>query len=212
MAIAVFDLDGTVIRGDSFVAFLWACLQRHPRRVTRCLHLPLAVVRHTFGLRDNTWLKTVFVEAIIGGLSRRQVEEIAVGFAERLLERRIKPEARRTLDELSARGFRLVMASASLDAYVEPLAAGLGFDHVISTRLAWRGDVCSGGLDGGNCYGDAKRQAIVHRFGRIDLAYSDHHSDLPLLLHAGQGVAVDPDRKLAALAAVHDLQILRWQP
>ncbi len=212
MAVAVFDLDGTVIRGDSFVRFLAACLQRHPRRVTRCLHLPLAVVRHRIGLRDNTWLKTVFVDAILGGLSRRQVEEIATEFADRMLESRIKPAAKRTLDDLSARGFELVLASASLDVYVEPLAAGLGIEHVISTQLAWSGGVCTGGLANGNCYGDAKREAIARRFGRVDIAYSDHHSDLPLLLHAGRGVAVDPSRQLEALAATHDLQVLRWQP
>lgn len=210
MSIAVFDLDGTVISGDSFVHFLTLCLRRHPRRVFRCLHLPLAVTGHAFGLRDNTWLKAVFIDAILGGMRRGQVQEIAGEVADRLLEHDIKPEARRTLDDLSARGFQLVLASASLDVYVEPVAAGLGIEHVVCTRLAWHDDVCTGELADGNCYGDAKRQAISDRFGRVDVAFSDHHSDLPLLLHADQGIAVDPNRRLAALAADHGLKIMRW--
>ena len=210
MAVVVFDLDGTVIRGDSFVKFLLGCLWAHPLRWWRCAHLPFAVVAHVLGLRDNSWLKAVFVRAILGGLKRAELDGVAQTLNDRLCRNNLKGEAEQAIARLREEGHELVLASASLDTYIDPLASRLGFDVAIATELEWHDDVCTGQIKGVNCYGDAKRAAVAAQYPSVAAAYSDHHSDLPLLTLADRGYAVDPTSRLANAAPGHDLEVLRW--
>jgi phosphoserine phosphatase len=47
--------------------------------------------------------------------------------------------------------------------------------------------------------------------GIDSVAYSDSMNDAPLLTAARRAVAVDPDARLAALAAERGWQVLRWR-
>ena len=71
-AVAVFDLDGTITRRDTYLAYLLGFLGRHPERWSRAAPLPFAVLYHLAGWRSNTWLKTTFLRAVLGaeGVSR----------------------------------------------------------------------------------------------------------------------------------------------
>jgi phosphoserine phosphatase len=106
----------------------------------------------------------------------------------------------------------VVLVSASPDLYVNAFARRLGITRVLSTNVAWCGEQCLGTLDGGNCYGETKLERIKNLVGPVDYAYSDHDSDLPMLLYAAHPIAVDPNRRLARLAAVHGIKIVRWTP
>jgi len=52
--VAVFDLDGTITRVDTYVHFLFAVMRRYPLRVLRGAWLPLALVIHKSRLKDNS--------------------------------------------------------------------------------------------------------------------------------------------------------------
>jgi phosphoserine phosphatase len=95
--------------------------------------------------------------------------------------------------------------------------ARLGFDDVVCTRTAWEAGAIAGRLAGPNLLGEAKLVELKNALAldgedrRGMFAYSDHHADLPLLLFAKHGVAVDPTPALAAAAAVHGLRVERWR-
>jgi HAD superfamily hydrolase (TIGR01490 family) len=211
MPVAVFDLDGTLVRGNSFVGFLWACLVRRPARILRSLHLPIAVLVHLLGFRDNSWLKVVFLRAIVGGMTRVQVESVASAYTEKLHRSQTKAGALARIRAHVDQGVDVVLVSASPDLYVDAFAARLGITRVISTRVSWRDGRCLGTLEDGNCYGERKLQRIRERIGPIDYAYSDHDSDLPMLLYATHPVAVDPNRRLARIAEVQGIEVVRWE-
>ena len=72
----------------------------------------------------------------------------------------------------------------------------------IGTRGEVADGVYTGELDGPFCYGPGKVEAMLElaRWEGLDLgqcyAYSDSHSDLPMLSAVGHPVAVNPDGKL----------------
>ena len=70
-AFVLFDLDGTITRRDTYLAYLLGFLARHPERLLRAAPLSLAALRYLIGERDNTWLKTTFLRAILGSIPRR---------------------------------------------------------------------------------------------------------------------------------------------
>ncbi|MFC7555797.1 HAD family hydrolase [Pseudoroseomonas wenyumeiae] len=129
----------------------------------------------------------------------------------------MKPDALRVMELHRQAGDALVLASASLDLYVEPIGRLLGFDAVVSTRVAWTPDGrIAGALDGDNLRGPAKlvavRELLSRKFPNAEdlVAYSDHESDVSLLAAAGTAVVVDPTRKMREEARRRGWPVVDW--
>jgi phosphatidylglycerophosphatase C len=91
----------------------------------------------------------------------------------------------------------VLLASASLDAYLVPLGELLGADEVVCTRLERGADGrLTGRLDGANCRGAEKARrvrAVLAERGLEDAelwAYGDSRDDEPLLAAAEHGIRV----------------------
>jgi phosphoserine phosphatase len=103
-------------------------------------------------------------------------------------------------------GHITVLVTSACELVARPLAARLGFDSIIATRLLTRGAFYTGERELPEPYGAGKRQ-IVERFcaqysisPSDSFAYTDHHTDLSLLEFVGHPIAVNPTHKLQAIA------------
>jgi len=215
--IAIFDLDSTITRKDTYLAFLISLLLAKPWRLTRCLHLPVAIILHKTGLRNNSWLKAIFLRAIAGGLDRNNIEVCADRFLNKLQHNGLRPGALRAIQQHRQAGHQLVLATASFDFYTEKLARKLGFNQIICTHAEWspQGKL-TGMIAGVNCYGTNKLQRLNEHFGRQReqfylIGYSDHHSDAAFLNWVDRGIAVNPTRKLKQLAGQSHLIVYDWE-
>jgi phosphatidylglycerophosphatase C len=214
--VAVFDLDGTITRHDTYLQYLRGFLQRKPARLLSTFSLPVDLLRFALGAVDNAYVKARFLQAILAGHSRLELEAWTETFLDTLCQRDLRPRALARIAQHRAQGDRLILATASFDFYVQPLAQRLGFDEAVCTQSLWNtDDYLLGGLNGPNCYGVVKLQRLYELLGtdRRDvslLAYSDHHADLPLLTAATRAVAVNPTRKLQAAAALYGFSIEHW--
>jgi phosphatidylglycerophosphatase C len=217
--VAIFDLDGTISHRDLFLVFLREAARRlGPARPMRTALLPLHTLNYGLKRMTNTALKIAYLDAILGNRERVTLMQISDEFAKRCLAREIKRDALKAMERHRQAGDALVLASASLDLYVEPIGALLGFDAVISTRVAWTAEGrIAGSLDGNNLRGAPKlaavRDLMSQRFQTAQdfVAYSDHESDVPLLAAAGTAVAVDPTRKLREEARKRGWPIVDWR-
>ena len=216
--VAVFDLDGTITFGDTFVAYLRGFIARHWRRAPRSAQLIWDVVIFYLDRIDNTELKRRFLACVLQGISRPEVDAWTRSFVEQYLAHALKPEACRKIEHHRRAGHFLILVSASLDIYVEAIGARLGFDRVIATRVAWDPQwVLTGDIPGPNLHGRAKVEALESVLAAEFplrpwiVAYADHHADLPLLLYANEGVAVDPTSILKTAADYHHLRLENWQ-
>lgn len=77
------------------------------------------------------------------------------------------------------------MVSASLDLYLEPTAAALGFDDLLCTSPSANHLVFDGGLAGKNCRGPEKVSRLRNLLGNLAdfeiYAYGDSAGDRELL-------------------------------
>ena len=89
-------------------------------------------------------------------------------------------------------GHEIVIVSASLDVYLEPLAPLLGVDHVLCTKLGvGPDDRLTGRLEGGNVRGPEKIRRVREWLGAgaVELwAYGDSAGDRELLAAADHPV------------------------
>jgi phosphatidylglycerophosphatase C len=213
---AVFDLDGTISRGDTFLEFLLWKLRRRPGRWPRLPGLALAVCRHKAGLKCNTWLKETFLHGILGGTTLSLLERESERFVTDKARTHLRPRVLQRIQEHKSAGHLTILSTASPDFYVRPLSKTLGMDVVHCSRTTFDSGQCfTGRLDGGNCYGLEKVRRLEALFGtdrvlwRV-VSYTDHHSDLPLLLWSDRGVAVSPTMKLKKLIYRLNLSTEIW--
>jgi phosphatidylglycerophosphatase C len=213
--IAIFDLDGTISRRDTYLAFLLFYARHHPRRWPGALAAAGVGALFAAGIVGNDGLKQAALRLVLAGAERGEVERWATAFVEREAAALVRPRALARIGEHRRAGDGLLLATASLDIHVEPLARWLGFTHVLSTRVGCTASGrISGVLDGPNLR-DLRKLAAVERALAAEaafvIAYSDHHSDLPLLRWADRGVAVNPTAPLARAALSEGLEVEDWE-
>jgi phosphatidylglycerophosphatase C len=216
-AISVFDLDGTLCRGDTFRSFLLYMLARRPSRWWRIPLLGGAVMLYGVRLRDNSWLKGVFLRHVIGGLRERDVADHCDRFLRGWVWPRLSTEGLKEVASRKLGGARVVLATASPDIYVERLAAMLDIEHVVCTRLERSADGrVTGKMIGRNCRGAEKHRRVdafraAHGAAWADVTcYSDHVADLGLMRQAGHAYAVNPSRAFADACRRQGIPVVAW--
>ncbi len=200
---AFFDLDRTLISGSS--AFTLALQGRKTGIIPNREFARDAVGAATFkllGASDGTTdeVRARILKAVTG-MKQSDLQALNSEVLPRLLAR-LRPEARRLLDQHRRAGRDTYIVSAAPQEIVEPLAHSLGMTSGIGTRSVVVDGLYTGELDGPFCYGAGKVEAIgeLADWHGYDLsqcyAYSDSASDLPMLEAVGHPVAVNPDGRL----------------
>lgn len=213
-ALAVFDLDGTITRHDTFVPYLRGWLRRHPARRRR-LGVTAAVLRFLATGRDRGRLKSELLRACMGGAGRAEVDAWSDAFVAGLDSASLCPGALAAIAGHREHGDRLVLLSASVDLYVPRIGQRLGFDETISTGIAWRDGQLDGGLTTANRRGDEKRRcidALRQRFpGAKFAAYGNSRSDLPHLAAVDLPVLVNGGRRTNRAAQRLGMRVEDWR-
>jgi HAD superfamily phosphoserine phosphatase-like hydrolase len=114
----------------------------------------------------------------------------------------------------------VVLTTATNRVITELTAQHLDIEHLIATECEVGADGCFTGRVAGTPNMRegkvARLQAWLAERGTAlealdSIAYSDSMNDAPLLSAARRAVAVDPDPRLAALAAERGWAVLRWR-
>lgn len=200
--VAAFDFDGTLSRRDTFLPFLQRVCgaQRLYRALARS---GPALSRMAVGRADRDAVKDALLVRLLAGHPADELAEQGLAYAEFLRSSdRLRPDTvARARDHLE-RGHHVVVVSASPSVYLEPLAAALGFQAALATRLEVDGGLVTGRMLGGNCRGPEKvarlETWLAGRAPRI-YAYGNSSGDRELLARADVGVMVRPRTVLPPL-------------
>lgn len=193
--IAAFDVDGTLTTRDCVRPFLERAAGRR-RLVTSLLRRPIATVA-AIARRDRDRFKEIIVGGSLRGKPITEVEAIGEQFAQFVLVNWLRPDTLRRLRWHQRAGHRTVIVSASLAAYLRPLALRLGIDDVLCTDSTRSGDRYGDRLVGQNCRADEKRRRLEvwmeeRRWVDAEVwAYGDSIGDRELLARADHPVWVN---------------------
>lgn len=215
--VVVFDLDGTLVTGDSFGAFLRHLIIRHRLRCGAAVVTApvwasawLVPLTRLTAERYLVWLATV-------GMGEEAFAVAARGFAAHhagpAAGRATAAALARVREHLSA-GHRVIVATGCAAPLAQEVCAVLGLEEVevvasTLTRRRW------GLPQAAPARGAGKLRALETAGVQlpVDHAYSDSYSDLPLLRAARTAHIVDPTpRNGARLRRVlgDDVEVLRW--
>ena len=212
MALTIFDLDNTLIAGDS--DYLWGEFLVKKQIVDRVWHQE----RNDRFYRDyengalniKEWL-----EFQLKPLVDNKTEEL-FALRNEFITTTIKPLIlTKALAEIKKHADNTILIiTATNDFITRPIADLLGIKNLLATEFEFKGGKYTGKIIGAPTYQDGKvaRLNLWLQDKNLDLGesffYSDSHNDIPLLSLVTYPIAVDPDPKLRNYAKQHDWQII----
>jgi len=216
--LAAFDLDGTVLRGQSGALWAWHLAGRRLVPARTALRVAALLVRYRRGAPLDYDRLAAELLASFAGRPTAAFEALVDPFVEDRLVPTVRREARATMARLRATGCHVVLTSAALAPLVARMAARLPADGWIATELAPPIDgTFAGRLAGPVRHGTAKVEAVARyadaRFARwhLDCAFTDHESDLALLEAARRPTAVNPSPGLKRVARERGWPVVAWR-
>lgn len=160
------------------------------------------------GVRDQ-------VLAAVTGVALADLRGLGDDILPRLLDN-VRRESRGLIDLHHAAGRDTYIVSASPIEVIEDFAVAMGMKGALGTVSEIVDGVYTGRLAEPFCYGPGKAHAMrqIAERENYDLtrsyAYTDSISDLPMLESVGHPVAVNPDRKLEAVARERGWPIIEF--
>lgn len=204
--LAIFDLDDTLIHGDSsnlFTTFLRdQGFHSDCEAAVRDSHFLEAYRAGTLNLEE--YMR--FCLGPLKGWSKADLDRVVEQFIDGIIRPRICQTMNKRLEWHRVQGHELLLISATGEHLVKPIAKALNVPDGIGIELRWDEDRLTGQIGARRPFREGKVIALDKWLeGQREAPegiwfYSDSHNDLPLLERADYPVAVSPDPTLAAHA------------
>ncbi len=216
MRLAIFDLDHTLLSGDSDHA--WG----------QYLADIGAVDSAEYAQRNQMFFEQYqngsldmdeFLGFSLEPLTRHDPEVLfawRAEFVEEIIKPMIGDAAHQLVDQHRDAGDDLMIITATNAFVTEPIARLFNIPHLLATRPAMVNGRYTGGYEGTPTFKDGKRLALNDWLSSQDAKpektwfYSDSHNDLPLLQNVDVPVAVNPDPILQKHAEKSGWSIVRF--
>ena len=207
MTLAIFDLDNTLIAGDSdhgWGEFL-ADRGKVDGEVYRAMNEKFYQDYQHGRLDIGEYL--AFALEPLARLPRTELVDLHRAFMAQVIEPLWLPAAVALVESHRQRGHRLMVITSTNRFIVEPICQRLGIADLLATELVERDGRYTGAVDGVPTYQEGKvirlREWLAASGEELagSYFYSDSINDLPLLEVVDNPVAVDPDERLAAIAS-----------
>ena len=208
--LAIFDFDGTMISGDSIIRYTAYAMRRGYEPWRNIIPRLWQGLKAVCGLMSATEGKSRAL-SFLARMSREEQNEFNRAFCSDILMPRIFPKAMERMEAHRREGLRILLVSASPDAYISHLKDFLPVDAIMASPTDERGRVSS------STRGEEKarrvREWAAAQDTQIDWAgsfsYGNSANDLPVMRLTGHPVCVNPSRRMKKLAP--DLPAEQWK-
>lgn len=214
MSLALFDLDNTLLDGDS--DRLWNEYLAARGVLDVAAHGERLEAFHRQYLCGTLEVREYlsFSLGLLSGLSADELPGLLQGFMRQMIEPRMSSAAKRLLQVHRAAGHTLLIITLTNRFITEPIAAAFDVDDLLATVPEMHGGKPTGQIIGEPCYQHGKLshlRAWMQAHGKNledSYFYSDSLNDLPLLEAVSCPVVVNPDEELARIARDRGWKIL----
>ena len=217
MQLALFDLDNTLLAGDS--DFQWGQFLIEEGLLERETHEAKNLQFYEDYKAGNLDIYA-FVEFQFKPLmerSRAELDELH----ERYMERKVLPmmteKAKALVEQHRANGDLMLIITATNTFVTNPIAKAFGIDHLIGTIPEEVNGEFTGKVTGTPSFQQGKvtrlNEWLAERGQTLadfetTWFYSDSHNDLPLMKLVNKPIAVDPDPTLKAYAEANNWPVV----
>ena len=213
MALVVFDLDDTLISGDSEGAWAQFILNKG---IVKENDFDLHLKKFESDYRNDNFNADAYIKFLLKpliGISEIEVKALAKEFSYQVIEE-YKDSFTEKLLFKHSKDFCIIV-SGTLDFLVSEISSLLGIKENIATLVEVKDGCYTGELIGRPNFGEQKvlrlkewlkYESMIDTAGLF--AYSDSIHDLPLLEFSDNPIAVSPDKKLREISIKRNWAIL----
>lgn len=214
MTLALFDLDNTLLSGDS--DYEWGQFLVSKGLVDSASY-EAANQRFYEQYKQGVLDIHEFSAFSFKPLSERNMEELADlhrEFMATVIQPLMSPAALALVDDHRAQGHTLMIITATNSFITRPIAQAFGIPHLLATEPKIVNGRYTQNIDGTPCFQSGKVTRLQDWLqGRDETLagsyfYSDSRNDLPLLEMVDNPIAVDPDATLTQIAQERGWRIL----
>ena len=203
--ICFFDMDRTLIAGNSSVSFMRYCLRRGKATRWKVMKSIGYYLLYRYDLLDMKKAYWDFLRLLVG-TREEDLTQFCLEWFEDEIRNLIYPQAADIVRQHLHWGERVVIISSASTYAVAPLARYLDVPYVLATQLEVRQGVFTGNYIEPLCFRHGKvfwaeklAEDLAEEIGGSTF-YTDSITDLPLLERVGNRQVVNPDPKLSSLA------------
>lgn len=214
--LVIFDVDGTIVHGQSQELFLRYLLKNKQIGYFFYLKLLTWFVLYKIGIIKDTKKPMTYAYSFLKGKSVSWVAWLVHDFFEKALKGSIYPKAVEIIREHKNMKRIIILVSNSIEPIVKELAYYLRADSYIATTLEIKNGYYTG-IIRDMVYGNRKTE-VVNKFvkdNNLNLetawTYGDHISDQPLLSIVANPVVVNPSTVLRSVARKKNWPIMTFK-
>ncbi|EMU9122574.1 HAD family hydrolase [Providencia stuartii] len=215
--LAVFDLDDTLIQGDSSVLwtqYLWdKQIITDPRFVEADKQM---MAQYNSGSLDMaTYLR--FSLQSLSGFSIEQVDLWLDDFVESMIVPRIYPEGIRTIEQYRKQGITIIVISATVSFIVKKIAERFAADVVMGIDIKQKNGGYSTEIEGIATFKAGKVKRLLQWISHQPITdayiyfYTDSANDLPMCQFADEVFIVNGDARLCQVATEQHWTQYHWE-
>jgi len=207
--LALFDLDNTLLAGDS--DYSWSLFLINEGLLDAKTHHERNEQFYLDYKNGNLDI-VQFLEFQLRPLSqhpKKFLDQLHLKFMQQVIRPMMLQKAQDLVNKHQAQGDLCIVITATNSFVTKPIAEAYGIDHLIGTEPEMVGGEYTGGVSGVPSFQQGKVTRINEWLeGRgqqlsdfeISYFYSDSHNDLPLMKLVSHPIAVDADAALTAYA------------
>ena len=206
MPLALFDLDNTLLAGDSDYAWGEFLVQQKKVDSDHYTRMNEQFYEDYQQGKLDIFEYLRFALAPLAALEPQELIELHRKFMDEVVSKMWLPAAEALVEQHRAAGDRLMVISATNRFIVEPICQRFGISEIIATEPEQKDGRYTGGVAGVPSYQQGKvtrlQQWLEEKGETLEGSrfYSDSINDLPLLEVVDHAVAVNPDALLLAEA------------
>lgn len=204
MALAIFDLDNTLLAGDSDHAWGQFLVEQG---IVDAEHYQRSNDRFFEDYQQGRLDIRTYLEFALKPLTEHPAQQLfqwREQFIREKIDPIILPKGRELIARHRDQGDTLLIITATNRFVTEPIAGRLGIEHLIATDPEWQDGRYTGRIVGTPSFREGKIERLHQWLASRDESlqgscfYSDSHNDIPLLELVDHPVAIDPDAQLRA--------------
>ena len=204
--LAIFDLDNTILNGDSDYSMINYLVDISLLDKAAKLKNDEFIKDYQQGQLDFNQYTNFALKPYIGK-TQDEINKIILPFVERIIEPMINVFALKLIHDHHDKGHTILLASATNELIVKPIAQRLDINNVIGTMVKFENEKCSGEFIPPSAIGVGKLKLVeswmqanqYDSFSGVTF-YSDSINDLPLMEAVEFPKAVNPDIKLESIS------------
>lgn len=131
------------------------------------------------------------------GFSEKKLDFYAHEYYEQIIKPHFIKDIIEILINLKKQGYKVGVVSGGYGLYLRYFVEDFKLDFLLSSNIAFKNGICTGGWDGPDCLNENKVIYLKQMFPlppSESIAFSDSQTDVPLLKYARQGVVVSRNR------------------